>query len=227
MNYSRPELFPCDFTGVTGIPNWVGHPSYAVSGNREKLLKMMFYLDQLTVRVQWSLSYSFPPSPTLFYSDFDYTVNCRNVPTTVPAQTGFGYYYATTTGSPPYPVWPDPSSRVLGPNDGAKPMPDVAITYDAINNKSISVQFRPSFTGIAPSTSALQVACAITASDFNQGISSQMSPTGGGTTLATTSLSLYGMTFPIYLQINSGGPVSVSFTTPFTVTGSISFHPTS
>lgn len=225
MNYSRPELFPCDFTGVTGIPNWVGHPSYAVSGNREKLLKMMLYLDQLTVRVQWSLSYSFPFSPTLFYSDFDYTVNCRNVPTTVPAQTGGGYYY-TTTGGPPYPVWPDPSSRVLGTNDGNKPMPEVSIANDLINSKSIYVEFRPSFTGIAPSTSALQVACAITASDFYQGIGSQMNA-GGGTTLATTSLSLYGMTFPIYLQINSGGPVSVSFTTPFTVTGGISFHPTS
>jgi hypothetical protein len=223
MNYSRPEMLPCDFTGMTGIPNWVGHPSYAVSGNRAAMMQMMFNLDQLTIRARWSLSYSFPPSPTLFYSDFDYTVDCKNLPTTLPCQTGYGYYYTTTTGSPPYPVWADPASRVLGPHDGAKAMPDADVTYDVANSKSLSVQFRPSFTGVAPSTSALQVACEIIAVDFGQGISTNMNGTVG-TTLATTSLSLYGMTFPIYLAINSGGPVSATFSIPFTVTGTTAFH---
>ena len=104
MNYSRPEMLPCDFTGVTGIPNWVGHPSYAVSGDRAALLRMMFNLDQLTITVRWSCSYSFPPSPTLFYSDFDYTLNCKNLPTTLPCQTSYGYYYTTTTASPVTPA---------------------------------------------------------------------------------------------------------------------------
>ena len=105
-------------------------------------------------------------------------------------------------------------------------MPYADLNYDVANSKYISAYFRPSFTGVAPSTTALQVACEIIASDFNQGIGTNMIGSLG-TTLATTSLSLYGMTFPVYLAINSGGPVSATFSTPFTVTGTIAFHPTS
>jgi hypothetical protein len=225
MNYSRPEMLPCDFTGMTGIPNFtLPGFDYAVSGNRASMMQMMFNLDQLTIRARWSLSYSFPPSPTLFYSSFDYTLDCKNLPTTLPCQTSYGYYYTTTTGSPPYPVWADPASRVLGPHDGAKPMPNAGVTYDVANSKSLSVQFRPSFTGVAPSTSALQVACEIIAVDFGQQISTNMTGAVGGTLLATTSLSIFGMTFPVYLAINSGGPVSATFSIPFTVTGSTAFH---
>jgi hypothetical protein len=225
MNYSRPEMLPGSFTGVNGIPDLtVPGSSYAVSGNRAAMMQMMFNLDQLTIRARWSLSYSFPPSPTLFYSSFDYTLDCKNLPTTLPCQTSYGYYYSLTTASPPYPVWPDPASRVLKGGGTGTPLPYASVTYDVVNNKSLSARFVPSFTGVAPSTSALQVGCEIIANDYNQGIGANMTGAGGVTILATTALSLYGMSFPIYLAINSGGPVSATFSTPFTVTGSIAFH---
>lgn len=208
-------------TGGTAAPNLSSTSSgYAVSGDRAALLRMMFNLYELTVTVAWSCSYSFPPSPTLFYSSFNQTMSCKNPPAL--AGTTSGFYYTTTSGGPPSAPWTDPASRVLAIQSGTRPMPNPSSEMvPAPNQQTMSVEFRPSFDG-----TNFKVAGAILISDVNNAISTDMAGTSG-TVLATTSLSLYGMTFPVYLAINSGGPVSATFSTPFTVTGTIAFHPTS
>jgi hypothetical protein len=217
MNYSRPNLFPFPMTGVTAAPDWKTGGStvtgYAVSGDRERLLRWLTNLRDLTITVSWNVDYTFPPSPTIFNSNFNHTIVCSAPGLT--AATSGGFYYSATSGGPPGPVWVDPGARVLAVPDGVKPLPSTSIGYPG--GQSLNVEFRPSFDG-----TNFGVACQISAYDPATLISSTV-PSAGGTVLGDALLEIDGMEFDMSLSINFGGAVSV-LSLDYSITGIPTFY---
>jgi hypothetical protein len=220
MNYSRPNLLPFPMTGANAAQNFKLQPAYAVTGDRAKLLKMLCYVDDVTISIAWACTYSFTPSPIVFSSSFNATLSSKNPPSPPAlASSSAGFYYSANANGP-WPVWPDPASRVLVTNSGANYLPVISLEFNVGGAiKGLDMEFRNSFDG-----TNFQIASQIQAVDVDQNMVATTSATGYPTTIATTTLSLFGMSIPLYLKLDTVAPVSATFSTPFTATGNVTFQ---
>lgn len=226
MNYSRPNLFQSS----TSFTDLSVNPNYAVSGNRAKLLRLMYNLDELTITANWAFNFTFPPSPTVYYSySNNHTISSKYP--VIPSSTQYGYYYSATDLNPAT-VWPDPASRVLSLG-GNRPMPDFEYLAGLGNDQYSNVSFRPSLSGSTFSVGAIVDISGVDTPVGERGpytVRAVLSNTAGYQVLASSTLTIVDgtgspMSFPIDLIIEGGIPIIASFTVPFTVTALATFHP--
>jgi hypothetical protein len=226
MNYSRPELLYN--RPYSSIADRSIDPDWKVSGDQATALRMMYYLDRLTINVSWSLSYSFPPSPDVYYSHQNISLDSKTIPNFGwPCFSQVGYYYTDTN----FARFPDPASRITMLNipSNANGFVWYEIHGGVFDSPFVDLRFFPTFNG-----TNLQVASYIEVSQMDRPVV-ETGPLRFTTlmnnsiypSVASTTLNFYGMSFPIYLVSLSVVPPIISFSTPFTVTGTIAFHPTS
>jgi hypothetical protein len=203
MIYSRPNLFPGE---VVSYPNLSATPSYAVSGNRAKLLDWLTNLNGIQITVSWSAAWRYPPNPTVVNSTYNQTFSTANpnvAPWVGPAACSYGYFYPQANQATI--LYPDAASRILGPLDGAKPLPSFSVSNPTVG---LTCEFRPSFDG-----ANYGIAFFVTAVDITQAVNTSQNPGFPTLTIASTVFSIDGMNFTTYLLAPGAPPIAVDAAT--------------